>query len=201
MFLVETDGTISRVIQGWLRKEMEWLGARGGAVVIRQGDNVRSGRPVEGRAIAARRAATLEWYRTRWQIPFKKSSARGAGSQGMSVTFKEMLSPTVTEYYPEEPARLEERYRGVHVLQRDSNGMEKCVACFLCAAACPANCIYIEAARIPRKCASPAANGTPRFTTSITTAASSAGIAWRRAPPTPSPTATDLKRPATTLPR
>jgi peroxiredoxin len=40
MFLVETDGTISRVIQGWLRKEMEWLGARGGAVVIRQGDNV-----------------------------------------------------------------------------------------------------------------------------------------------------------------
>jgi NADH-quinone oxidoreductase subunit I len=32
------------------------------------------------------------------------------------------------------------------VLQRDSNGMEKCVACFLCAAACPSNCIYIEAA-------------------------------------------------------
>jgi NADH-quinone oxidoreductase subunit I len=32
------------------------------------------------------------------------------------------------------------------VLQRDVNGMEKCVACFLCAAACPSNCIYIEAA-------------------------------------------------------
>jgi NADH-quinone oxidoreductase subunit I len=32
------------------------------------------------------------------------------------------------------------------VLQRDINGMEKCVACFLCAAACPSNCIYIEAA-------------------------------------------------------
>jgi NADH-quinone oxidoreductase subunit I len=32
------------------------------------------------------------------------------------------------------------------VLQRDENGLEKCVACFLCAAACPAQCIYIEAA-------------------------------------------------------
>ena len=31
-------------------------------------------------------------------------------------------------------------------MQRDENGLEKCVACFLCAAACPANCIYIEAA-------------------------------------------------------
>ena len=66
--------------------------------------------------------------------------------KGMSVTFKEMMSPTVTENYPEEPPKLEERYRGVHVLQRDGNGMEKCVACFLCAAACPADCIYIEAA-------------------------------------------------------
>ncbi|MBV9083634.1 MAG: NADH-quinone oxidoreductase subunit I, partial [Acidobacteriaceae bacterium] len=36
--------------------------------------------------------------------------------------------------------------RGAHVLQRDENGLEKCVACFLCAAACPSNCIYIEAA-------------------------------------------------------
>ena len=41
---------------------------------------------------------------------------------------------------------LQERFRGAHVLQRDENGLEKCVACFLCAAACPSNCIYIEAA-------------------------------------------------------
>ena len=38
------------------------------------------------------------------------------------------------------------RFRGAHVLQRDENGLEKCVACFLCAANCPSNCIYIEAA-------------------------------------------------------
>ena len=43
-------------------------------------------------------------------------------------------------------ARIEARFRGAHVLQRDENGLEKCVACFLCAAACPANCIFIEAA-------------------------------------------------------
>ena len=67
-------------------------------------------------------------------------------AKGMGVTLKEMMSPAVTENYPDEPPKLEERYRGVHVLQRDENGLEKCVACFLCAAACPSNCIYIEAA-------------------------------------------------------
>jgi NADH-quinone oxidoreductase subunit I len=72
--------------------------------------------------------------------------AASAVVKGMSVTLKEMMSPTVTENYPDEPAKLQERFRGKHVLQRDENGLEKCVACFLCAAACPSNCIYIEAA-------------------------------------------------------
>ena len=67
-------------------------------------------------------------------------------AKGMSITFKEMLQPAITEEYPDGPAKLQQRYRGAHVLQRDENGLEKCVACFLCAAACPANCIYIEAA-------------------------------------------------------
>lgn len=73
-------------------------------------------------------------------------SSATAIARGMSVTLREMMSPTVTEAYPEEPARFQERYRGLHVLERDENGLEKCVACFLCAAACPSNCIYIEAA-------------------------------------------------------
>ena len=72
--------------------------------------------------------------------------AAAAVAKGMGVTLKEMMSPTVTENYPDEPAKLQERFRGKHVLQRDENGLEKCVACFLCAAACPSNCIYIEAA-------------------------------------------------------
>jgi NADH-quinone oxidoreductase subunit I len=72
-------------------------------------------------------------------------------AKGMSITFKEMFQPTIVENYPDGPgplrgAKFQERYRGVHVLQRDENGLEKCVACFLCAANCPANCIYIEAA-------------------------------------------------------
>ena len=66
--------------------------------------------------------------------------------KGMSVTIKEMMQPTITDLYPDAPPEFEERFRGKHTLQRDENGLEKCVACFLCAAACPANCIYIEAA-------------------------------------------------------
>jgi NADH-quinone oxidoreductase subunit I len=69
-----------------------------------------------------------------------------AVAKGMGITFMEMLNPTITEDYPDSPPKFQERYRGVHVLQRDENGLEKCVACFLCAAACPADCIYIEAA-------------------------------------------------------
>jgi NADH-quinone oxidoreductase subunit I len=72
-------------------------------------------------------------------------------AKGMSVTLRELFQPTVVENYPDGPGPLkgavfQDRYRGVHVLQRDENGLEKCVACFLCAAACPSNCIYIEAA-------------------------------------------------------
>src|SRR6201991_1597296 len=72
-------------------------------------------------------------------------------AKGMSTTFREMLNPTEVENYPDGPgvnrgAHFQDRFRGAHVLQRDENGLEKCVACFLCAAACPANCIYIEAA-------------------------------------------------------
>ncbi len=72
-------------------------------------------------------------------------------ANGMRITFGEMFEPTQVENYPDGPgpnkgARMEQRFRGEHVLQRDENGLEKCVACFLCAAACPSNCIYIEAA-------------------------------------------------------
>ena len=72
-------------------------------------------------------------------------------AKGMSITFREMFQPTEVENYPDGKGPLrgavfQERFRGAHVLQRDENGMEKCVACFLCAAACPSNCIYIEAA-------------------------------------------------------
>ena len=72
-------------------------------------------------------------------------------AKGMSITLRETFKPTEVENYPDGKGPLrgavfQERFRGKHQLQRDENGLEKCVACFLCAAACPANCIYIEAA-------------------------------------------------------
>jgi NADH-quinone oxidoreductase subunit I len=66
--------------------------------------------------------------------------------KGFRVTLQNMFRKTVTENYPEEQVHFQARYRGIHVLHRDEEGLEKCVGCFLCAAACPANCIYIEAA-------------------------------------------------------
>src|SRR6201994_149283 len=73
-------------------------------------------------------------------------SSAAAIARGMGITLKEMMQPAIPEASPDGPAQLQERFRGAHVLQRDENGLEKCVACFLCAAAYPANCIYIEAA-------------------------------------------------------
>jgi NADH-quinone oxidoreductase subunit I len=70
----------------------------------------------------------------------------GALAQGFKITFRNLFRPTVTENYPDDAPHFGDRFRGLHVLQRDEQGLEKCVACFLCAAACPANCIYIEAA-------------------------------------------------------
>ena len=67
-------------------------------------------------------------------------------AKGFSVTFRNIFRKTVTENYPYEKVHFQARYRGIHVLHRDESGLEKCVGCFLCAAACPANCIYIEAA-------------------------------------------------------
>ena len=71
--------------------------------------------------------------------------------KGLGITLKEMVQPTITEDYPDTPPNFQERFRGKHVLQRDEYGLEKCVACFLCAAACPADCIYIEAAENTEK--------------------------------------------------
>lgn len=75
-------------------------------------------------------------------MPIKQAAAI---VKGLGITLKEMMKPTITEDYPDVPPNFQERFRGKHVLQRDENGLEKCVACFLCAAACPSDCIYIEA--------------------------------------------------------
>ena len=66
--------------------------------------------------------------------------------KGMSLTFATMFKKKVTVQWPEERPGVKPRYRGRHVLERYDNGLEKCIGCELCAGACPAECILVEAA-------------------------------------------------------
>lgn len=70
---------------------------------------------------------------------------------GLVTTVGHMLKPQVkTEQYPEQEPELPPNYRGVHRLNRDYDGRVKCVACYMCATACPAHCIDIVAAPAPQ---------------------------------------------------
>ena len=64
---------------------------------------------------------------------------------GMALTFRYMFKPKVTLNYPYEKGFLSPRFRGEHVLRRYPNGEERCIACKLCEAICPAQAITIEA--------------------------------------------------------
>ncbi|CAG0948036.1 NADH-quinone oxidoreductase subunit I [Anaerolineae bacterium] len=70
----------------------------------------------------------------------------GAIFKGMSVTLREMVTPPVTIQYPEVKKPVAPRFRGRHELKRHADGLEKCIGCSLCAAACPADAIYVEPA-------------------------------------------------------
>jgi len=64
---------------------------------------------------------------------------------GLGITLKYMFKPKVTIDYPHEKGPLSPRFRGEHALRRYPNGEERCIACKLCEAACPALAITIEA--------------------------------------------------------
>ena len=64
--------------------------------------------------------------------------------QGLAVTFRNMWAPKFTVHYPEEKAPQSVRFRGLHALRRYPNGEERCIACKLCEAVCPALAITIE---------------------------------------------------------
>lgn len=67
-------------------------------------------------------------------------------AQSLGITLKYLFSKPVTVPYPDAPVALKPRFHGRHVLTRHPNGLEKCIGCSLCAAACPAYAIYVEPA-------------------------------------------------------
>lgn len=64
---------------------------------------------------------------------------------GMFVTWRHIFKPKITIQFPEEKTPQSPRFRGVHALRRYPNGEERCIACKLCEAVCPALAITIEA--------------------------------------------------------
>ena len=74
-----------------------------------------------------------------------RSLLMGELFSGMAVTLKYFFKPKATLNYPHERSPLSPRFRGEHALRRYPNGEERCIACKLCEAVCPANCIVIDA--------------------------------------------------------
>ena len=67
--------------------------------------------------------------------------------KGMALTGKYMFKRKVTVQFPEEKTPLSPRFRGLHALRRYENGEERCIACKLCEAVCPALAITIDSAK------------------------------------------------------
>lgn len=81
-----------------------------------------------------------------WEATFLPAVVDGLRTTGHHVT---NFQP-VTQMYPEVSSDLPRHYRGVHRLNRDDAGRVKCVACMMCATACPARCIDIVAEEAPK---------------------------------------------------
>ncbi len=72
--------------------------------------------------------------------------------KGMLITFTHIFRKKATINYPEQKRPFSSVFRGLHVLNRDEKGRERCTACGLCAVACPAEAITMEAAeRLPEE--------------------------------------------------
>ncbi len=65
---------------------------------------------------------------------------------GLSITLDNLRRKPFTIQYPDEQLTMFPRFRGLHILTRHEDGLERCVGCELCAVACPADAIFVEAA-------------------------------------------------------
>ncbi len=77
---------------------------------------------------------------------FLSSLMLGELFKGLALTGKYVFRSKITIQYPEEKTPLSPRFRGLHALRRYENGEERCIACKLCEAVCPAMAITIESA-------------------------------------------------------
>lgn len=66
-------------------------------------------------------------------------------ARGMWLTGKQIFKRRQTYQYPEQKRPVRARFKGRHELRRYENGLERCIGCALCAAACPADAIFVEA--------------------------------------------------------
>ncbi len=114
------------------------------------------------------------------EIGFWEATFLPAIMMGLKTTLGHVTDyRPVTQQYPEQKPILPQHYRGVHRLNRDEQGRVKCVACMLCATACPANCIAIEAA--PPRQIGPTAISSRPSSYSMSSVASTAVCARRPA--------------------
>jgi NADH-quinone oxidoreductase subunit I len=67
-------------------------------------------------------------------------------AQGMLTILGQLFRKPVTVQYPEKKRPMRQRFKGRHALKRYEDGLERCIGCALCAAACPADAIFVEAA-------------------------------------------------------
>ena len=105
----------------------------------------------------------------------------------MWIIFLHMFRRRVTIQYPDEKPYIPPRWRGRIILSRDPDGEERCVACYLCAAACPVDCIALQATEDEH------GRRYPDFSESIFHAAFSAATVKRLVLPTQSSSRSDFE--------
>lgn len=84
--------------------------------------------------------SALVFYLQRWM----KSLLLLELLRGLALTGRQFIRPKITVQFPEEKTPRSPRFRGLHALRRYPNGEERCIACKLCEAVCPALAIHIE---------------------------------------------------------